>query len=40
MDGRDAAIAEYHWDMAWSEQGTEHAAKGQEILVLADQILA
>lgn len=30
-----AAIVEYNWDMAWSDQGTDHEAKGREILMLA-----
>jgi ketosteroid isomerase-like protein len=30
-----AAVVEYAWDMAWSDQGTEQEAKGREILVLA-----
>ena len=29
-----AAVVEYDWDMAWSDQGTEHEAKGREILML------
>jgi hypothetical protein len=28
------AVVEYGWDMAWSDQGTDHEAKGREILVL------
>jgi ketosteroid isomerase-like protein len=30
-----AAVVEYDWDMAWNDQGTEHEAKGREILMLA-----
>jgi ketosteroid isomerase-like protein len=33
----DTAIVEYDWNMAWSDQGTDHEAKGREILVLAHQ---
>jgi len=29
-----AAIVEYGWDMAWSDQGTSHEARGREILAL------
>jgi len=30
-----AAVVEYDWDMAWSDQATGHQAKGREILMLA-----
>ena len=33
----DTAIVEYDWDMAWSDEGTHHEAKGREILVLGHQ---
>jgi ketosteroid isomerase-like protein len=32
-----AAIVEYDWEMVWKEGGTEHEAKGFEILVLAQR---
>jgi ketosteroid isomerase-like protein len=33
------AVIEYDWDMAWSDQGSDHTARGQEILVLARSAL-
>jgi ketosteroid isomerase-like protein len=30
-----SAVVEYDWDMAWSDAGRDHEAKGREILVLA-----
>ncbi len=30
-----AAVVEYSWDMAWTEQGAHHEAKGREVLALA-----
>ncbi len=29
------AVVEYQWDMDWNDQGTDHQAKGREVLVLA-----
>ena len=31
----DTAVAEYAWDMAWTDHGEAQAAQGREVLVLA-----
>lgn len=32
-----AAVVEYAWDMAWSDQGADHEAKGREVLALVQR---
>jgi ketosteroid isomerase-like protein len=32
-----AAVVEYDWDMAWSDPGEDHEARGREVLALVQR---